>query len=74
MKISTRRFQTRDGLSLVADVGGADNAPTVILAHGGGQTRHSWSGAMERLIQEGYHVINFDARGHGESDWAPDGN
>ena len=74
MTISTRRFQGADGISLVADVGGPEEAPTVILAHGGGQTRHSWSGAMQRLIDEGYHVINFDARGHGESDWVSDGD
>jgi alpha-beta hydrolase superfamily lysophospholipase len=37
----------------------------VILLHGGGQTRHSWSGAAQALAQRGYRVINFDARGHG---------
>ena len=68
--ITRREYRTSDGLSLIADVGGAKGAPAVILLHGGGQTRHSWSGAMRRLIAEGYQVINFDARGHGESDWA----
>jgi pimeloyl-ACP methyl ester carboxylesterase len=66
-----RRFTTPDGLTLMADVGGPEDAPTVILAHGGGQTRHSWSGAMRSLVDKGYHVINYDARGHGESDWSP---
>ena len=33
--------------------------PTVVLAHGGGQTRHSWSGAMRALGAEGYRVINY---------------
>jgi pimeloyl-ACP methyl ester carboxylesterase len=66
-----RRFVTPDGLTLVADVGGPEGAPTVILAHGGGQTRHSWAGAMRSLVAKGYHVINYDARGHGESDWSP---
>jgi pimeloyl-ACP methyl ester carboxylesterase len=45
-----------------------------VLLHGGGQTRYSWHGAMRDLVAEGYHVVNLDARGHGESDWAPDGN
>lgn len=67
--ISRREYRTPDGVSLIADVGGPDGAPAVILLHGGGQTRHSWSGAMNRLIRDGYQVINFDARGHGESDW-----
>jgi pimeloyl-ACP methyl ester carboxylesterase len=68
------RFESPDGLGLAADIGGPLDAPAVILLHGGGQTRHSWSGAMRRLIADGYHVVNFDARGHGESDWAPDGD
>jgi pimeloyl-ACP methyl ester carboxylesterase len=42
----------------------------VVLMHGGGQTRFSWQGAMEELIDSGYRVINFDARGHGDSAWA----
>ncbi|MES2174273.1 MAG: alpha/beta hydrolase [Pseudomonadota bacterium] len=74
MDISRREFSTRDGLTLVADVGGPMHAPTIMLLHGGGQTRHSWSGAMRRMIAEGYHVINFDARGHGDSSWSDEGD
>lgn len=64
-------FATCDGLTLVADVGGPEGAPLVLLMHGGGQTRHSWSGAMRALIAAGYRVTNLDARGHGESEWSP---
>lgn len=67
---TTTQFRSADGLALVADVGGHLDAPVVVLMHGGGQTRHSWSGAMKALIARGYRVINFDARGHGESDWS----
>ncbi len=63
-----------DGLALRGDVGGDRAAPVVVLMHGGGQTRHSWSGAMEALLGVGYRVINFDARGHGESGWSDTGN
>ena len=66
-------FNTPDGLTLVGDVGGHPNAPAVILLHGGGQTRHSWTQTMHRLVESGYFVINYDARGHGESDWSPTG-
>ena len=66
-------FVAQDGVKLVADRGGDPAAPTVIFLHGGGQTRHSWSRAVERLLAEGFQVINFDARGHGESDWSPTG-
>jgi non-heme chloroperoxidase len=45
----------------------------VILQHGGGQTRHAWRGTGKMLGSAGYHVVAFDARGHGDSDWAPDG-
>lgn len=69
-----RRFTTSDGLTLVGDVGGREDAPAVVLLHGGGQTRHSWAGAMRRLIERGYFVVNYDARGHGDSDWSPHGD
>tara|TARA_R110000824_G_scaffold113035_4_gene262568 strand:- start:424 stop:1329 length:906 start_codon:yes stop_codon:yes gene_type:complete len=69
----TLRFFAPDGVELVADELGPDTAPVVILMHGGGQTRHSWSGAMHALAAEGYRVINFDARGHGDSDWSHTG-
>lgn len=73
IEVTPRRYATRAGLSLAADVAGPDGAPVVVLLHGGGQTRHSWAGAMRRLAEEGYRVINYDTRGHGESDWSPDG-
>jgi pimeloyl-ACP methyl ester carboxylesterase len=68
----TERVRTRDG-ELALDRLGPEDAPVVVLLHGGGQTRHSWSGAAEQLARNGYRVLNFDARGHGESDWASDG-
>lgn len=70
----TTRYRTPSGLTLAADVGGRDGAPLVVLLHGGGQTRHSWSGTMQTLRGAGYRVINLDARGHGESDWSADGD
>jgi pimeloyl-ACP methyl ester carboxylesterase len=44
----------------------------VVLLHGGGQTRFSWSRTAERLASVGWRVLSMDLRGHGESDWAPD--
>lgn len=29
---------------------------------------------MRALVAHGYHVINLDSRGHGDSDWAQDGD
>lgn len=73
-EFQVRRYSGDGGVQLVADVGGDPSSLPVILMHGGGQTRHSWGGAMRELIRRGYYVINLDARGHGESDWAPDGD
>jgi pimeloyl-ACP methyl ester carboxylesterase len=66
-------FTSRDGVVLRGDSAGPDDAPLVVLMHGGGQTRHSWSGAMKALLAKGYRVVNFDGRGHGDSDWSPIG-
>ena len=62
-----------DGVRLAADAWGPADGPLVLLQHGGGQTRHAWKGAGETLGAAGYYAVAFDARGHGDSDWAPDG-
>jgi pimeloyl-ACP methyl ester carboxylesterase len=61
------------GLRLVADVVGEPNAPTLLFLHGSGQTRQSWGRALEEAARRGYRAISLDLRGHGDSDWAPDG-
>ena len=68
--METRSFTGHDGVELVADVGGPTDAPTVLLMHGGGQTRHSWAGATRGLVEAGYRVVNMDLRGHGDSGWS----
>ena len=62
-----------NGLKLAGDAWGNPQGPLVILQHGGGQTRHAWKGAGEVLGNAGYHAVAFDARGHGDSEWAADG-
>jgi pimeloyl-ACP methyl ester carboxylesterase len=61
------------GLQLVADVVGPANAPTLLFLHGSGQTRQSWGTALKQAAQRGYRAISLDLRGHGDSDWSPDG-
>ncbi|MCZ4314793.1 alpha/beta hydrolase [Comamonadaceae bacterium G21597-S1] len=60
------------GLQIAGDSWGDRAAPMVVLLHGGGQTRHSWKGTGEQLAREGYYVVAFDARGHGDSAWDPE--
>ena len=62
-----------NGIRLAGDSWGNPNGPLVVLQHGGGQTRHAWKGAGELLATAGYHAVAFDARGHGDSEWAYDG-
>jgi pimeloyl-ACP methyl ester carboxylesterase len=61
------------GLELAADLYGDETAPPVLLLHGGGQTRHAWGGAAATLATSGMFAISIDLRGHGHSDWSPDG-
>jgi len=61
------------GVRIAGDSWGDPNGPLVILQHGGGQTRHAWKSAGEQLGAAGYYAVAIDFRGHGDSDWAPDG-
>ena len=48
-------------------------APPLLLIHGGRDHCRSWDWAAEEL-RKGWHVIAPDLRGHGDSQWSPDGN
>ena len=67
-------FKGQEGLKIAADVWGSDENPLVILLHGGGQTRHAWQETGKKLSQAGYQAIAIDLRGHGDSDWHPEGD
>jgi pimeloyl-ACP methyl ester carboxylesterase len=68
------RLEGANGLRLAADAWGSPEDPPVVLLHGGGQTRHAWSGTGETLARHGWHAISVDLRGHGDSDWSPTGD
>lgn len=61
------------GVAIAGDSWGDPDGQLVVLQHGGGQTRHAWKGTGEILGRAGCHVVALDARGHGDSGWAPDG-
>ena len=70
----TSYLQGAGEVRLAADIGGPPEGSTVVLLHGGGQTRHSWDGTWKVLVDAGWRALSVDLRGHGESDWAPDGD
>lgn len=70
----THEFRGRDGNRLVADFAGDPDDPSVVLLHGGGQTRHSWGTTLDALGDSGWQAYSVDLRGHGASDWAADGD
>lgn len=62
------------GVRIAGDSWDGDGSEVVVLLHGGGQTRHAWKDTGARLAGRGYRAVAFDARGHGDSTWAVDGD
>ncbi|KSZ60017.1 hydrolase [Rhodococcus pyridinivorans KG-16] len=77
MTISGHRIELRGaGVLLAADRWEPthERKGTVLLLHGGGQTRHSWQRTGARLAEQGWRAYTLDARGHGDSEWPDDGD
>lgn len=75
----TVRFRGIDELTLVADEWNRDaeiaqDKPTILMLHGGGQNRFSWKNTGQILADAGFHVVALDSRGHGDSDRSPTAN
>lgn len=66
-------FEGASHNALVADRFGEHGA-SVMLLHGGGQTRHAWHRTASRLATEGFTAFAIDQRGHGDSAWIADGD
>jgi pimeloyl-ACP methyl ester carboxylesterase len=68
-----------DGLQLSVQTrqpatGCVAGTPTLLFAHGFGQTRGAWNGATRALAARGFRCVSFDSRGHGESGRVPGGD
>ncbi len=63
-----------DGVMLTAEAYGDPAAPPVLFFHGGGQSRSNWRGSARKVGDAGYYGITVDLRGHGDSEWAADGD
>ena len=68
------RFEGFEGIHLVADVWGDDRDWPVLLMHGGGQTRHAWGSTARTVASRGWRAVSLDLRGHGDSEWALNGD
>ena len=66
-------FAGHNGLKIKASTTGPKTGFPVMLAHGGGQTRHAWTKVLDELATAGYRATAIDMRGHGDSEWASDG-
>ena len=52
---------------------GDAGAPPIVCLHGVTQTAHSWDEVAADLGRD-HRVVCLDQRGHGDSDWAPEGD
>jgi pimeloyl-ACP methyl ester carboxylesterase len=68
---SPARALPSDGVMLAVEDSGGDGRP-IVLAHGLTATRRYVLHGSHLLEREGYRVVTYDARGHGESTAAPD--
>ncbi len=67
------RFYESQGLRLHYADWGNEDAPPLILIHGGRDHCRSWDALAQSLRQQ-FHVLAPDLRGHGDSDWAKGGS
>ncbi len=68
------RADGHGGVQIAADRLGSPDGRPVVFLHGGGQTRRSWGRAARAVAERGWQAVTVDLRGHGESDWAGDGD
>lgn len=66
------KFFVSQGLQLHYLDWGNPQAPTLILQHGMHDHAHAWDWVARALCRD-WHVMAVDLRGHGDSQWSPDG-
>ena len=67
-------YPAAGGLVLRGEAWGTQNAPPVLLLHDCGQTRHMWRNIAHTLAELGSYAVTIDLRGHGDSNWALNGD
>jgi pimeloyl-ACP methyl ester carboxylesterase len=66
--------RSADGTQLHAEVFGADDGQTIVLAHGWTEMLGYWIYVISDLSARGLRVVAYDLRGHGRSDPASGGD
>ena len=69
----TDKFVTANELRFHYLDWGYPDSPAMLLLHGFAQTCHSWDFVALSFCDR-FHVMALDQRGHGDSDWSPDGD
>jgi pimeloyl-ACP methyl ester carboxylesterase len=67
------KFMVINGLQLHYVEWGSPDKPSIVLLHGFQSNAHTWDTFSSAMAAD-YHVLALEQRGHGDSDWAPDGN
>ena len=67
------RFVEVNGINLHYLEWGNTDRPTILMLHGISQQAHSWD-FISLPLSVDYRVVALDQRGHGDSDWSPNGN
>ena len=62
-----------DGMNFHYLEWGDPSNPSILMLHGNSQQSHSWD-FVSLALSEQFHLIVLDQRGHGDSDWAGDGD
>lgn len=60
--------RSADGTMLVGEAQGDPDAPEILFIHGLRQSRLSWGKQLADPTLQGFRIVTFDLRGHGDSD------
>jgi len=74
MDVEQIQFAGFEGLRLAGDSRGDPEGWPVLFLHGGGQTRHAWGATADAVATRGWRAVTIDLRGHGDSEWAANGD
>ncbi len=58
---------TDDGAELLVGRAGPEDGPVVVLVHGLTSNHHDWGPVAQALVDDGFHVVGVNQRGHGGS-------